>query len=160
MNVLIAHLKYAQYVFWHKFYVGRECFKYGLYWQGIIHDWSKFTPSEWFPYVKHFYIEKRTIEHNTSTGTLFDYAWLYHQRRNPHHWQFWVLIQDENPTVILEMPEKYAIEMVCDWTGAGLAQGKPDIVAWYKKNEAKIKLHPKTREKVEIYLGLTREHEL
>lgn len=166
MTVIEANWKYLIYVLRHKYYVARECFKYGLIWEGIIHDWSKFTISEWFPYVDNFYLnppkkeEQKEGYFQTPTGTNFDYAWLYHQRRNPHHWQYWLLVQDENPTIFLEMPKKFAIEMVCDWTGAGLAQGKPDIVAWYNKNKEKIKLHHKTRELVEIYLGITLEHEL
>lgn len=165
-RILVAHWKYFLYVFWHKIYVGKACFGYGLYWAGIIHDWSKFTPSEWFPYVDNFFLnppprkEQKEGHFQEPTGTLFDYAWLYHQRRNPHHWQYWILVQDKDPTIFLEMPRKYAIEMVCDWEGAGLAQGKPDIAGWYIKNRDKIKLHPRTRELVEIYLGISMEHEL
>ena len=159
-EILRAHWLYLLYVLHHKYYVGRECFRSGLYWQGTIHDWTKFLPSEWFPYVEHFYIKKERVRHNEATNSPFDYAWLYHQRRNPHHWQYWILVQDTEPTVTLEMPSRYAKEMVCDWIGAGLAMGKPDIIGWYLENKHKIKLHPNTQMAVEIYLGLVPEHEL
>lgn len=153
MKILVAHLKYARYVFWHKWYVGKACWKRGLICQGIVHDWSKLTPSEWFPYVNRFYLsdynhQKEGYFHEPN-GCAFDYAWLYHQRRNPHHWQYWVLVQDEEPTIVLDMPYKYLLEMVCDWYGAGMAQGKPDIKAWYLKNKDRIKLSDKTRFLVE-----------
>jgi hypothetical protein len=149
MKILVAHFKYAKYVFWHKWYVLRACWNRGLILQGIVHDWTKFTPSEWFPYVNRFYLsdynhQKEGYFHEPN-GSAFDYAWLYHQRRNPHHWQYWVLVQDDEPTLILDMPYKYLLEMVCDWYGAGMAQGKPDIKAWYLKNKDRIMLSDKTR---------------
>ena len=49
------HLKYAGYVFRHKFYVALACFKQGLYWRGLTHDMSKFLPTEWTPYAEFFY---------------------------------------------------------------------------------------------------------
>ena len=48
------HLKYMWYVIRHKYYVLIECFKVGLYWRGIMHDWSKFLPSELIPYANFF----------------------------------------------------------------------------------------------------------
>ena len=47
---LIGHLKT---VFRHKKEVAKICFKFGLYWQGIIHDLSKFSPTEFIPSVKY-----------------------------------------------------------------------------------------------------------
>ena len=32
----------------HKFLVMRQCFKVGLYWQGLTHDLSKYSPTEFF----------------------------------------------------------------------------------------------------------------
>ena len=98
----MKYLKYLEYLMKHKWYVMRECFKFGLYWQGITHDLSKFLPNEFFPYVNHFFgKQKRHVKKKQdATGYFkpagtgereFDLARLRHQKRNPHHWQWWIL---------------------------------------------------------------------
>lgn len=146
------HLAYAGYVLRHKWFVLRACRRTGTpVWRGLIHDLSKLLPSEWNPYRRTFYApdgSKRYVE------TLeFNQAWNAHQKRNPHHWQAWVLIMDRGTQVILPMPEKYVREMVADWIGAGLAQGKPDTRSWYEENKGKMLLHSDTRALVEKLLG-------
>ncbi len=118
---------------------------------GILHDWSKFTPSEWFPYVQFFYGDPKDRLREQSK---FDFAWLLHQIRNPHHWQWWVLPEDGGETKVLPMPDRYRREMLADWRGAGMAQGSPDTARWYQRNQVKMLLHPDTREWVEKELGL------
>lgn len=162
------HWKYLCYVIKHKWFVMMACFARGLYWQGIVHDLSKFRPSEWGPYAEYFYGEKKTdqeiTEHNRRAWMVvgsfaysnkykqdrFDEAWLFHQHRNPHHWQHWILRQDDGEVKVLEMPEKYALEMLCDWEGAGLAiTGTKEYDQWYLRNKDSIQLHPKTRDLIE-----------
>lgn len=141
----MKHLRYLSYVLRHKWFVFIECCRLGIPWQGLIHDMSKFLPSEWFPYVEHFYGDKK----KDINGDKFDYAWFLHQKRNPHHWQWWILQVGEGETHILLMPDKYCKEMVADWRGAGKAQGKPDTKAWYLGNKDKMLLHPDTRARIE-----------
>ena len=137
-----------------------ECFKEGLYWRGIVHDLSKFRPSEFFPYMEHFHgkyakawRDKTGYYKPTDTGdSSFDRAWFFHQKRNDHHWQYWVLPEDIEGTKLLLMPDKVQREMVCDWKGAGRAQGTPDVVAWWDKNGSKLQLHPETRKWVNLKL--------
>lgn len=157
MEWLKWQCQYASYVLRHKWYVFRAAWKLGIPWRGLVHDWSKFLPSEWFPYARYFYGRKldkdsKGYMHQPGVDEAFDLAWLLHQHRNPHHWQFWMLTQDSDPYKILPMPEAVVREMVADWTGAGLAQGKPDILAWYEANKNKMKLHPDTRKRVEELL--------
>ena len=59
------------------------------------------------------------------------------------------LLQREMRLRALAIPPRYAREMVADWIGAGLAQGKPDVAAWYAANAAKMVLHDDTRALVE-----------
>lgn len=145
---MIKHLKYLKYMIKHKWYVFKACMACGLYWRGIIHDWSKFLPSEWFPYVNHFY-GKKTVP-NRESDQPYKLAWLLHQKRNKHHWQWWVLPKDQGGLECLPMPNTYRKEMLCDWIGAGMAiTGKLDIGEWYLKQRTKIKLHPETRAWIE-----------
>ena len=152
-----CYLFYFKYVLRHKWFVMRECFKYKLYWQGIIHDLSKFRLSEFIPYSRYFYNRDGTpkqIRNETGDLTL-DYAWLLHQHRNPHHWQYWVLKEDEGGTKTMEMPHKFLLEMWCDWMGAGKARGMGDIVNWYEENKNRILLAPVTRGVIESMVTAT-----
>ncbi len=160
-----ANLRYLSYVLRHKWFVLMECWRLGIPWLGIVHDMSKFLPSEWFPYVDAFYgdgakgcalIKRDSTGYYKPTDTgdaAFDFAWLLHQKRNRHHWQWFILPCDEDGTKVLVMPDRYQREMLADWRGAGRAQGKPDTVAWYRKNGPKMQLHPETRVWIESQLG-------
>lgn len=156
----MQYLKYLKYVVWHKWFVFLECYKMGLFWRGIVHDWSKLRPSEFIPYANHFYGDKTGIKKGrTGSGYYkptntdnpdFDYAWLLHQKRNKHHWQYWILPEDSGGIVIFDMPVKYRQEMLCDWHGAGRAiNGKKDTINFYMQNKDKMQLSLITRQWIE-----------
>lgn len=158
-----AHWAYLVYVLRHKWFVFIECCKLGISWLGIIHDLSKISRDEWTPYVHSFYNpdgSKRVVRDATGyydptkVSPEFDYAWLHHQNLNKHHWQYWMLVQDEDEDKILEIPDIYRKEMLADWRGAGRAQGKLNTKAWYEKNGGKMKLHPRTRMLIEMEIGI------
>jgi len=142
--------RYLWYVLRHKWFVFIECCRLGIPWQGLLHDLSKFRPSEFFPYARHFYPgngltriwrDKTGYYKPTDTGdAAFDFAWFLHQKRNPHHWQYWIFPADPGHEKILRMPERYVKEMVADWKGAGRAQNRPDVVGWYEKHKDDIVL--------------------
>lgn len=142
-----AHLAYLKYVLRHKWYVFLACRKCGVsLWRSAIHDWHKFLPSEWGPYVRTFYNPDGSKRYQESPE--FAIAWNLHQKRGKHHWQHWLLTWDRGNTDPLPMAEKFWREMVADWWGAGRAiTGKWDALNWYAKNEA-LKLHPRTRMQV------------
>jgi hypothetical protein len=157
-----AIVRYLWYVIRHKWFVYIEARKLGIGWLGLLHDWSKLKPSEFMPYAMFFYgpRSKKVRDDTgyykpTDTGDqAFDFAWLLHQKRNKHHWQWWVLPEDEGGIKAIEIPERYMKEMLADWRGAGRAQGTPDTRRWYDKNKHKMTLHTKTRTWVERELGL------
>lgn len=167
----MRHFKYLKYIIRHKWYVTLACFTRGLIWQGIKHDWSKFLPCEWIPYANFFYGPKYTEDDRRRClavcGTMldteelkrekFNRAWLHHQHFNPHHWQYWILRNDDGTTVAMSMPEKYIQEMLADWEGAGMAiTGKREYKEWYLKNREKMLLNEATRNRVEELLGTSR----
>ena len=107
---MTKHMKYLRYVLLHKWYVFIECCKLGIPWRGLKHDWTKFLPSEWFPYVDNFHGDKvgtgefRTLgdgskeevmEPTEKIKSAFDRAWNHHQKRNSHYWQYWLLTYDK-----------------------------------------------------------------
>jgi hypothetical protein len=142
------YLKYLKTLLRHRRFVRQECWKRGLYWRGITHDLSKFRPSEFGPYARFFQGEK-----TAESQAAFDFAWLLHQKRNPHHWQWWLLTQDEDAPIVFEMDEKERLEMLCDWLGAGRAYNpKPDTPGWYAAHKDTMALGPQTREFIESAL--------
>lgn len=153
------HLKYLSYLLRHRWFVFIECCKAGIPIKGLVHDLSKFRPSEYFPYANFFYHKKvrdKTGYYKpTDTGDVaFDFAWFLHQKRNAHHWQYWVIPTDEGKFKILDMPLKFRKEMLCDWKGAGRAQKTSGVRDWYLKNAHKLFLHPNTRNWIEERLNI------
>ena len=158
------YLMYLKYVLRHKYFVFVECWRVGLYWRAIVHDLDKLFPDEFIPYAKHFYDrsgnkkqvrDKTGYYKATDTGDrAFDYVFHWHTRRNRHHWQYWVQ-SEETPgeEKLFAMSRKDVVEMICDWKGAGRAQGKSDVAGWWEANKEKLKLHPDSRHIVEEWLN-------
>lgn len=155
----MKYFQYLWYVIRHKWFVMVACFRLRLYWLGITHDLSKLLPSEFIPYMEHFYGSGVGIKTGrdetgyykpTDTGDkAFDFAWLLHQKRNKHHWQWWCLPEDGGGLKVLEMPLKYRKEMLADWRGAGRAQRKPNTKKWYDASKDKMSLGVETRQWIE-----------
>ena len=136
---MLRHFRYLRYLMRHKWYVMIECWKRGLIWRGITHDLSKFLPSEWGPYADYFYgPEDRRDEER------FSRAWLLHQHRNDHHWQWWILRNDDHTVKTLPMSDAARREMLADWVGVARAGGK-DLLRWYAENSDKMQLNRSTR---------------
>jgi len=150
--ILGRYINYTRYLLRHKYYVLIECWKRKMFIRGIMHDMSKFRPSEFFPYARHFYNPDGSSKPDENDPD-FDRAWLLHQKRNPHHWQYWILIQDNGKAYNLAIPDGPLIEMICDWIGAGKALGKfspPDdplkeTREWFNQNQENI--HIRVNEK-------------
>lgn len=130
----------------HKYYV----FKIGLklrvpILQLLVHDLSKLYPSE---------IKWHIQRHNERMGRTFyykdNYAQLLHYKKNRHHWQAWLFLNDKGEIECIEIPNKYIRELLTDWIAASLSKnGKNDLKEWYNKNKNIIKLHPNSRRKLE-----------
>lgn len=118
-----------------------------------LHDSSKDETSEYNAYDNYFYGGKQTPD----VVDAFNHAWLHHIHRNPHHWQYWVLINDEpsEGELVLEMPYHYVVEMICDWWAFSWSKGDlAEIFSWYDAHKKHIKLHNNTRSIVEEILDL------
>jgi len=143
------YINYFKYVFRHKWFVLYAGIKLNAsLWRLITHDMSKFKPSEFIPYANTFYTSDGASQWNVHKN--YRRSWNAHMKNNPHHWQYWVYPNDDGSEVILDMPEKYMLEMVADWMGAGRAiHGKWEVVHWYNTNYNKIRLSDKTRKAVD-----------
>lgn len=135
-----------------------EILCYGGSMKDIIanHDTSKYNAEEYGPYDAYFYGNNKSY----SVVQDFKRAWLMHIHRNPHHWQHWILINDEpnEGEVILEMDYHYIVEMICDWWAFSWARDNlHEIFKWYDEHKDYMKLAPRTRETVELILSQIKE---
>lgn len=121
----------------------------------IAHDYSKIYTDEYDAYDSYFYGGNKSFE----VVEKFNIAWLNHIHRNPHHWQHWVLINDdpEKSEIILDMPLNYIIEMICDWWSFSWERRTLSyIFDWYDKHKGYMKLSSNTRKEVEYILDKIR----
>ena len=123
------------------------------------HDQSKYTNDEYPAYDLYFYGNNRSFK----VVQDFNYAWLHHIHNNPHHWQYWVLIEDDPKTdkraIGLKMPLKYVFEMIADWWSFSWRSGNlSEIFDWYQKHKEKIIMHDNTRKHIEGILDQIKHH--
>lgn len=130
-----------------------EVIEDGLEWQICFnHDASKTDPEEYDAYDAYFYGNNRSY----SVVQNFKKAWLRHIHNNPHHWQHWILINDEpkEGMVVIDMPYIYVVEMICDWWSFSWKKGDlNEIFGWYEDRKDYMKLSANTRRSVEYILG-------
>lgn len=114
------------------------------------HDKSKYSAKEYTAYNNYFY-GKRTPE----VEKAFNYAWLHHIHNNLHHWQHWLLQEDDGDMIPLEMPVNHVIEMLCDhWAFSWKSGNLKEIQSWYDTNKDNIVLNENTRTLYEQYLRI------
>ena len=119
----------------------------------FCHDESKYSIEEYDPYDQYFYGGNRS--HKVVKD--FDYAWLHHIHNNPHHWQYWVLLEDDPdigvPFKALRIPLNYIFEMIADWWSFSWKTGKLfEIFDWYDTHKANQIIHPESRNILEDIL--------
>lgn len=121
------------------------------------HDESKYEVGEYNPYDDYFYTEK-TDENREEINKAFAYAWNTHQKMNTHHWQYWVLLNDDGTTKVLDMEIHSILEMFCDWWSFSWKQNNPrEILDFYKYNRDKMQLSEYTQNIVEKLLSIVDE---
>lgn len=132
----------------HKILVMRHCFRVGLYKQGMLHDLSKYSPSEFWIGCK-YYQGTRSPNNAEREETGCSTAWLHHKGRNKHHAEYWYDELAPEPTPII--PYQYLAEMVCDKMAAGIIyEGKNwtkefELLYWTKEKD-KIHINEKVSE--------------
>lgn len=156
--------KHFKTISYHKYLVAKGCFKVGLYKQGILHDMSKFSPSEFLMGIR-YYQGNRSPNNAEREEKGYSSAWLHHQGRNKHHYEYWVdYCTDGLPGVMapVPMPDKYIAEMIMDRIAASkVYRGKEytpaDPLAYYEKGAERIPMHPETKKKLERMLKMLAE---
>ena len=144
----------------HKYWVLYYCHKAGITWQGIVHDMSKFSWTEFSEAVK-YYDPYRSLIAIAKELNGYSEAWQHHKGRNKHHHVYWTDNYDEGTTAI-KMPTKYAVELICDYFGAARAYWGERFSFkyewhWWLKNRKNLKMHESTKRFVDYILFLCSE---
>lgn len=158
MGRIWKHLKTITY---HKYLVAKGCFQIGLYWQGLTHDLSKYSPEEFWVGVKYFQ-GNRSPNNAEREDKGYSSAWLHHKGRNKHHYEYWIdYSTHEIPGGMapVPMPDRYIAEMVMDRIAAskvyeGEAYTDESPLKYYFKGTDHAPLHPYTRKRLLRYLKM------
>ena len=147
----------------HKWLVLQGCFRVGLYWQGLTHDLSKYSPTEFFAGVKYYQEGKRSPIGPEKMDKGYSEAWLHHKGRNKHHFEYWT---DYSPVTRVmspvKMPLKYVKEMFCDRVAASkIYMGKDytdaSSLEYFMRAKGKRIIHPETSQLLESLLVMLKE---
>ena len=152
LGKILLHIKT---ILIHKYWVGKYCFKCGLYWRGIKHDLSKFSPAEFIPNIR--YVKPGISPIDVQRKELgYAKAWFHHKGHNSHHWVYWTDRFDEG-CYATRMPLNDAIECVCDLIGASRAYNgknystKVLIDYWNKNIKNKEIIHPDIKDFIDYF---------
>ena len=115
MSAIYKHFKT---VCKHKYAVFKECRACGIPVQGMIHDLSKFSITEFASSAKYFQGNRSPISAEKD-AIGYSSAWLHHKGHNKHHWEYWTDFGSNGEVIPAKIPYKYVVEMICDWIGAG-----------------------------------------
>ena len=146
----------------HRHMVIRHCRKAGILWQGLRHDLSKYSPTEFFPGVRYFDgTHSPTEDERRTLG--YSAAWMHHKGRNRHHWEYWTdYSMQERRYVAMPMPRRYLAEMLCDrvaaskiYNGAKYTDEEP--LNYLMHGKVTDSMHPQTRALLERFLTQLRD---
>lgn len=146
-NIFTNTLKHFNLVTRHRWVVFKLCCKAGIPWRGLVHDLSKFSPTEFWESVKYYNGSMSPILF-AKRKQGYSKAWLHHKGRNKHHWEYWIDFSREG-VVPAKMPTRYVVEMFCDRVAATMVyRGENfDVSApldYYNKTHGYYVIHQET----------------
>ena len=149
----------------HKVLVAKGCFKVGLYKQGLLHDMSKYSPTEFWVGAK-YYQGDRSPNNAEREDIGYSSAWLHHKGRNKHHYEYWIDYVPGDDRIIngVPMPRKYIAEMVMDRISAsrnylGDKYDQTQPLQYFLKGKEKLWfIHPETSRELEGLLRILNDH--
>ncbi len=150
----------------HRHLVMRYCFRCGLYYQGLMHDLSKYLPAEFLKGAR-YYQGTQSPNNAERRDKGISFAWLHHKGRNKHHYEYWVDYidipgsprPDYGP---VKMPNRYILEMFCDRVAAARVYHPDDFtnempLLYLTSRQTQLLMHPETARKLTILLEMYRD---
>lgn len=144
---------------YHKYLVAKGCFRVGLYRQGIMHDMSKYSPTEFFVGAR-FFQGTRSPNNAEREAKGYSAAWLHHKGRNKHHYEYWIdysIHAIPGGMAPAPMPEKYVVEMFMDRIAASKVYQKEKYtdsspMEYYMLGKDSAPIHEQTKALLEKLL--------
>ena len=146
----------------HRHRVIAHCARAGVGFQGLFHDLSKYSPTEFLPGAKYY---QGTRSPNEMERELYGYslAWMHHKGRNRHHFEYWNDLNTETKMYEpVRMPMRFVKEMFCDRVAASkIYQGKnytdEHPLTYFRRGNARKKMHADTADLLEDWLVMLAE---
>lgn len=146
----------------HRTLVMIHCFKIGLYWQGLTHDLSKYSPTEFMAGARYYQgIKSPNVAEREDKG--YSTAWIHHKGRNRHHMEYWTDLKVGTRTYVpIPMPPQYLAEMCMDRMAAcktyrGKAYTDSSAIDYLNMSREAVLMHPETMRKLTYILELLRD---
>jgi len=145
----------------HKLVVMEGCFRVGLYKQGLTHDLSKYSPTEFLMGAKYYQgVRSPNAAEREEKG--YSEAWMHHKGRNRHHWEYWNdMSRETGKYESVPIPRKYLVEMVMDRRAACMIyEGEKYTAAsplnYLLRSRERSLMHPRTLKELEYLLTMLR----
>lgn len=146
----------------HRWLVMLGCFRVGLYRQGLTHDLSKYSPTEFWTGARYYQgIRSPNAAEREDKG--YSEAWMHHKGRNRHHWEYWTdYSMAQMRYVPVPMPRRYMAEMICDriaaskiYNGERYTDACP--LAYLQRGKMHDHMHPDTQALLARFLTQLRD---
>ena len=147
---------------WHRWLVRQGCFKVGLYWQGLTHDLSKYSPAEFWTGAR-YYQGDRSPNAAERAEKGYSEAWMHHKGRNRHHYEYWTdMSRETGKYESVVIPRKYLVEMVMDRRAAcrvyeGEKYTPASPLNYLLRSREKALMHPQTVQELTYILTMLRD---
>ena len=146
----------------HKLLVMCYCFQVGLYRQGLLHDLSKYSWTE-FRIGAKYYSGTRSPNAAEREEIGYSTAWLHHKGRNRHHLEYWIDYGESAKELVGHpMPTKYMVELCLDRIAAcrvyhGKDYTDKDPLEYLNRSRDSRLMYPETKRQVVEILTMLAE---
>ncbi len=147
----------------HRHEVIKNCFRAGILWRGLMHDLSKYSPTEFWEGVRFYQDGRRSPTESAREINGYSAAWIHHKGINRHHFEHWTDYDPVTKTIHpVKMPRTYVVEMFCDRVAASKIYMKDSYtdqkpLEYFLKAKARRQIHPETSDELEALLRMLAE---
>ncbi len=159
---MLHAIKHFKTITKHRHKVISHCFKAGIYRRGLLHDLSKYTPTEFIPGAKNYQGNRSPNEYEREQYG-YSKAWLHHKGRNRHHFEYWTDYSHITKRIIpIKMPLVFVAEMFCDRVAASKIYMKEKYndgaaLEYFLRSKATRFIHPETSDFLEKLLCMLKD---
>lgn len=144
------YFRHLKTVLHHKNLVLLYSFKVGIPLQGIMHDLSKFRPSEFNLSVKYFQGFETPCLKERRENNNYSMIAVTHTNRNKHHFEYWVDILKGN-LILRKIPFKYCLEYCIDGISASKTYSQKSFTSsmpldYFSSRKDRYLMHPASKE--------------